>query len=146
MRELLVEAMRSKLHVFVVFMIVGCGDGTSTTGSDLCTPGQHLPCLCENGDSSVKVCNSAGQAFGICDCAIKSLHCVVDDDCLESGLVVSECQQVVCNLLESRCQVATIPVGGECDDTNSCTINDKCTVDGCLGQVMDCTRGPRDLV
>lgn len=84
---------------------------------------QNVSCSTDNLCSARSQCNNQGQ-------------CVVTST-LECSGVKEACVEYVCNASTGSCENVAI-LGVSCDDGNSCTYNDVCTVDGCIGSPKLC--------
>ncbi|MSQ84243.1 MAG: hypothetical protein EXR77_15390 [Myxococcales bacterium] len=145
----------------------GCEDGDACTGSDKCIDGKcvgggKLDCDDKNSctiDSCdvVKGCSTESVAankpcpddgdpctFDGCDgsgvCAHTTLSgiCTIGGQCVPAGTVDSTDVCKVCNPLQSKTQYV-LQNGLSCDDSDACTVADKCSLGVCKGKPMDCT-------
>jgi hypothetical protein len=52
-----------------VFVVIVAACGGSSTGGQLCSPGDTKPCTCADGTSGLQTCNTAdGGGYGACAC------------------------------------------------------------------------------
>jgi len=100
-----------------------CDDGVACT-DDHCVAGCCL-FTCSDGDP----CTENDECvMGICT------GTPVDCSYLDGT-----CRVGVCNATTGTCEVLPANEGGECDDSNACTLSDVCTVGNCLGTMVDCS-------
>lgn len=122
-----------------------CTEGTACDADGSCTGG--APLTCEDGDAcTTDACDPAsGCTFAIdegaaCD---DGAFCSTGDYCDLSGACVAEptcidgdpCTADSCDEEGASCHFEPL-VGALCDDTNPCTSEDLCGVDGCEGTAL----------
>lgn len=118
---------------------------SSSSDSQLCTPGEEVFCTCDNGDDGSKVCSDDGQSYGDCTtaegaCGAGSGDKLLYEPCTDG----SECQTGTCDSGYCTRECASFQ---ECGDDANMIYGDCVALDGgakqlcapyCLAQ-SDCT-------
>lgn len=144
-----------------------CEDGDACTAQDKCIDGKcvgggKLDCDDQNGctvDSCdiAKGCIHAKAGLGAacaddgnpctadtCDAAGACIHttqagiCVIAGACVAAGSTDPTDPCKVCNPLQNK-SAYVLQNGLACDDSNPCTVADKCSAGTCAGKAMDCS-------
>ena len=62
-------AARGAAAALVAISVVATS-GACLPDGRACSPGDYQPCTCEGGAAGATLCNSAGSAYGACDCTL----------------------------------------------------------------------------
>jgi hypothetical protein len=135
-------------------------DGTGCSDDDLCTEGD----ACQGGlcKGTAKVCPGAGVCKGVCDpgngsCKVavgtpckNDATCTTGETCQADGTCAgaprTDCRQETqcwyaepCDPGADKCGTwQKKPEGTGCDDYDKCTVDDRCTANGCHGSAKAC--------
>jgi hypothetical protein len=119
----------------VILTGVGGGEGGGLA-IDRCPPGEERGCWCDQGYSSVQVCDDDGETLGPCDC---HLECVTDANCHGSICEPAVCANGTCvrSSLPDGTMIPTAP-NGDCESR-------VCMTDTAGNKMLGYTDDPSDV-
>jgi hypothetical protein len=121
-----------------------CSDGQSCTAGEWCQTGQ-----CQGG-KDVCACNTSSDCAGFedgnpcngtlyCDKTGEAPVCKVNPaSVVTCEGVLGPCSASLCNPASGKCEVQNAPNGSECNDGDSCSVDDACQAGVCKGGVSIC--------
>ncbi len=92
-----------------------------------------MPIWIDNGEDCPSDPGSNALSCGTIDVR-GECKCTSDQDC---SVLTTDCQVGLCDLFNGRCKVVPANEGGACDDGDSCTAEDRCSLGQCLGSECD---------